>query len=411
MDPNKQVVHELNGPTKEQTHKLALASLIVSIGAVVLLSLPAGIVATVLAVKAKKRGHETPMPTIAIALSALAMAVSLFVTVFALSFYVNEIMPTLYPDLFEEEVTTEQVLTDEEIYDFIRLDDGTYAVSVAEGVTLTGICAVPAEHNGIPVTAIAENGFCGQALLNQLILPDSIRVVGEGAFECCDRVYSLTLGNELTSIGPRAFAGCASLEELKIPDGVTVIGAGAFRGCATIKSLTVPEGVTRIESDTFRDCSALTKIQIPNGITHVGPRAFSGCAQLTKLALPDTVTELGAYALEGCAKLTEFHIPEGVTVLAEGVFYGCASVKKIQIHEGITYVSPRVFSECFLLREVTVPLSVAVIEKGAFDGCSNLAALRYAGTQEEWERIRTPDEWPSTLLSVSCADGMIRLSK
>ena len=112
-------------PAEQPAKKLALASLIVSIGAVVLLSLPAGIVAIVLAVKARKQGHTTPMPTVAIALSALAMAVSLFVTVFALSFYANEIMPTLYPDLFEEEVTTEQILTDEEIYDFIRLDDGT----------------------------------------------------------------------------------------------------------------------------------------------------------------------------------------------------------------------------------------------------------------------------------------------
>ena len=104
-------------PAEQPAKKLALASLIVSIGAVVLLSLPAGIVAIVLAVKARKQGHTTPMPTVAIAVSILAMAVSLFVTSFVLSYYVTEVLPSLYPGLFEEEVTTEAELTDEQAVD------------------------------------------------------------------------------------------------------------------------------------------------------------------------------------------------------------------------------------------------------------------------------------------------------
>ena len=414
MDNEKFVnpdVKEVPAPVEQPAKKLALASIIVSIGAVVLLSLPAGIVAIVLAVKARKQGHTTPMPTVAIAVSILAMAVSLFVTSIVLSYYVTEVLPSLYPGLFEEEVTTEAELTDEQAYAFTLLEDGTYAISIAQDIELSGICAIPSEHNRIPVTAITENGFSGQSKLSRVLLPDSIRVLGDGAFENCDRLYSLTLGRDLTTVGARAFAGCAQLEELKLPDGVTVIGDGAFRDCAALKTLNVPAGVTRIEADTFRDCAMLTKVQLPQGVTFVGPRAFSGCAELTKLTLPDEITVLGAYALENCGKLTDIHIPTGVTVLSEGVFYGCAGVRKITLHEGITFISPRVFEECFLLKDIAVPLSVTDIVGGAFDSCPNLAALRYAGTMAEWEEVKKPDRWPATLLYIYCSDGKIRLSQ
>ena len=259
-------------------------------------------------------------------------------------------------------------------------------------------------------TAVSENGFRGQNSLSHILLPDSIRIVGDGAFENCDHLYKFTLGQDLTTIGARAFAGCALLEELKLPEGVSVIGEEAFRGCSSLTALTIPAGVTRIESNTFRDCTALTKILLPQDITFVGARAFAGCQKLSELKLPDKITVLEEYALENCNSLTSLHIPTGITVLSEGVLFGCASIKKITLHEGITTISSRVFEGCFLLNTVTIPQSVSDMGEHVFDGCSNLATLGYSGTLEKWETVNKPNDWPSTMLFISCADGKINLS-
>jgi hypothetical protein len=73
-------------------------------------------------------------------------------------------------------------------------------------------------------------------------------------------------------------------------------------------------------------------------------------------------------------------------------------------------ISPRAFGACFLLRKITVPLSAETVAASAFEGCSNLAAFGYAGTLEEWSKVKVSGEWPDTLLRIACTDGEIRLS-
>jgi hypothetical protein len=61
-------------------------------------------------------------------------------------------------------------------------------------------------------------------------IPDSVTEIGQYAFEGCEKLASLTIGNSVTEIGENAFAYCSSLFTLNIPDSVTSIGQYAFQG-------------------------------------------------------------------------------------------------------------------------------------------------------------------------------------
>lgn len=69
------------------------------------------------------------------------------------------------------------------------------------------------------------------------MLPDSLSSIGYGAFDACDSLMSVTIGDGVTIIGKAAFSYCISLESITIPDSVTSIGEGAFAGCESLETV------------------------------------------------------------------------------------------------------------------------------------------------------------------------------
>ena len=88
----------------------------------------------------------------------------------------------------------------------------------------------------------------------------SVTRIGDGAFEDCSGLTSVTIGNGVTSIGNYAFSGCDGLTEIPIPDSVTRIESFAFSGCDGLESVTIGNGVTYIASNVFSNCSGLTSV-------------------------------------------------------------------------------------------------------------------------------------------------------
>ena len=75
---------------------------------------------------------------------------------------------------------------------------------------------IPATYNGLPVTEI-----------------------GDSAFEYCNSLTSVTIGDSVTSIGDNAFSDCSSLTSVTIGDRVTSIGDYAFIDCSSLTDITV----------------------------------------------------------------------------------------------------------------------------------------------------------------------------
>jgi hypothetical protein len=71
----------------------------------------------------------------------------------------------------------------------------------------------------------------------------------------------IVIPDSVTSIGDGAFVGCTSLKSLVIPDGVTSIGAWAFSGCNNLPYNLKQELISRFGDELFNDLFALLYLQ------------------------------------------------------------------------------------------------------------------------------------------------------
>ena len=98
-----------------------------------------------------------------------------------------------------------------------------------------------------------------------------------------------------------AFANCTALQEVTLPDDMKVIGTGAFSGCAALTTVNLSQ-VTWINLNAFWGCTSLETLALDN-VTAIGQEAFYGCTGLETLKIPKC-TQFGNYIVTGCKALT-----------------------------------------------------------------------------------------------------------
>ncbi len=211
--------------------------------------------------------------------------------------------------------------------------------------------------------------------VKQIVLPDSVRIIGASAFEDCTSLTSVTIPDGVTTIGLWAFKDCTSLTSVTIPDSVTEIRTSAFSGCASLTSITIPNSVTKIEEWAFVDCASMTSVIIPDSVTEIERWVFRSCTSLTSVTIPNSVTTIGEGAFMECTSLTSAAIPAGVTTIEESVFDGCTSLTSVTIPNSVTTLGGCVFRGCTSLTSVTIPNSVTKIERLVFRSCTSLTSV------------------------------------
>ena len=120
-----------------------------------------------------------------------------------------------------------------------------------------------------------------------------------------------------------AFANCTALQEVTLPDDMKVIGTGAFSGCAALTTVNLSQ-VTWINLNAFWGCTSLETLALDN-VTAIGQEAFYGCTGLETLKIPKC-TQFGNYIVTGCKALTR------IEATAAGDFvdisYGTSSIER-----------------------------------------------------------------------------------
>ena len=142
------------------------------------------------------------------------------------------------------------------------------------------------------------------ALVGDLIIPDTVTSISDYAFADCQGLTSVTIPNGVTSIGQYTFYDCLNLTHITIPDSVTEIEQLAFIGCSGLISITIPNGVTSIGDRAFEGCRKLTNIILPSSLTSIQNETFKDCKSLTSIIIPNSVSKIGNYAFMYCDKLT-----------------------------------------------------------------------------------------------------------
>lgn len=182
--------------------------------------------------------------------------------------------------------------------------------------------------NGISL--LEESSFSSTSI-EEIHLPDSIKVIGSNAFNRCTKLKKVTLPKELKYIPKGLFSSCYNLESITIPETVESIGQGAFYECQMLTEITCPPLVNTVYKLAFYHCNALKKAIFMGDVTMEG-QVFSDNASLTEIHI-SAKSLLNAYDTgnikDTLNKLViDDFVIEGISIYKLGIeqsdFYGTA---------------------------------------------------------------------------------------
>lgn len=174
-------------------------------------------------------------------------------------------------------------------------------------------CPAGRRHLVIPegVTEIEPRVFsCCD--IESVEFPDSLRIIGEGAFSHCDKLKSIKFGNGIEKIGSQNddegcfFAYCTELEEIEFPPSLKYLGQNAFYGCKNLKRVRFNDGLMVIDKDAFNYCTNLKEVTLPYSLQEIGWHNFS-CTEKINMKFDVHLLAYLAMALAG-SKPQDFYV-------------------------------------------------------------------------------------------------------
>lgn len=318
-------------------------------------------------------------------------------------------------ELYEAEILEYEILADEEA---VRTTQATGTWLTVDGIEGGQICFdsssgtitdaettitsanIPSTINGVTVTTIGVYAFAGSKYnipyLTSVVIPDSVTILEDDAFEFCGNLTSINIPDSVTSIGCKCFRYCTSLSNIDVGDGVMDIGEKAFQYCTTLTdviigdkvayigqeafrytlltNITMGSNVVTIDSWAFAECN-FSNITLPDSLTSIGDYIFNNCDSLTSINLPDDITSIGTWAFYDCDSLTSIDLPAGLTTIGFGAFYNCDKLTSINLPDNVTTIYDNAFYNCNKLTSINLPDNVTTIGNSAFCNCYSLTNI------------------------------------
>lgn len=208
--------------------------------------------------------------------------------------------------------------------------------------------------------------------IQKVIIEEGVTTIGDGAFQACWVLSSVSIPSSVTTIGNKAFNMCYKLNTIEIPNSVTSIGYQAFLDCNTLSSIVIPNSVTSIDFEAFRGCESLTSIVLSNNLTTIKMGTFLGCFGLTSITLPESITEIDSEVFEYCVALKDIYCyAENVPQTTNGTFYGI-ELSNVTLHVPAASVDQykttwTKFKEIVPLTEQELGVESVCIDNGSYE--------------------------------------------
>ena len=261
--------------------------------------------------------------------------------------------------------------------------DDTYAISKGASVGKVSKITVPTTYNDKPVSVILENGFVSCKKLVEVNIPNTIKLVGAGAFEGCTALTAINV-YEVEGTHDVAYS---SYDGALIREVTGQTYLEMFPRAKT-GHFTIPEGVTEILNKAFTR-SEISGITFASTITNIPDYAFYYCQNLEVVNFADGrdyPIALSAQSFYNCTAIEEFNVPANIVAEVEDIvelFKAMPELVEINVadvadadytsidgmlvgkDDGFLYVYPaaKKFDGAF-----TIPAGITNIYEGAFAG-------------------------------------------
>lgn len=228
---------------------------------------------------------------------------------------------------------------------------------------------------------IPDNLFLGCTSIIDVQIPKTVTEIGQKAFKDASSVENVTFAvntetgkvKGVEKIGISAFDGCSSLQELVLPETVTEVLQGAFanEGALVKADMSRAASLKKWDKESFKGDTALAEVVLPTagGITAIPDGAFAGCTSLTgeNLKIPKNIVTITANAFKESG-LKKLYIPNQVTMIGASAFEACKNLEDVHISNNISIISQSTFKNCEKLKKIEIPVKVDQIGTNAFYG-------------------------------------------
>lgn len=228
---------------------------------------------------------------------------------------------------------------------------------------------------------IPDNLFLGCTSIIDVQIPETVTEIGQKAFKDASSVENVTFAvntetgkvKGVEKIGISAFDGCSSLQELVLPETVTEVLQGAFanEGALVKADMSRTASLKKWDKESFKGDTALAEVILPTagGITAIPDGAFAGCTTLTgeNLKIPKNIVTITANAFKESG-LKKLYIPNQVTMIGASAFEACKNLEDVHISNNISVISQSTFKNCEKLKKIEIPVKVEKIGTNAFYG-------------------------------------------
>lgn len=175
------------------------------------------------------------------------------------------------------------------------------------------------------VETIGDNAFFGCTAMTEANIGSGVNYLGEDAFKNCDGLKAINVdadnasygsidglltnkeGDELIAV-PGSYAA-----DLVIPESIKTIADGACAWNVNVTSLTIHDQVESIGEDAFEACEKLTKMTLGSSVASIGEDAFFSCDALEeihcRMATPVDIDEYMFWSVDKSA--CTLYVPNG----------------------------------------------------------------------------------------------------
>ena len=225
------------------------------------------------------------------------------------------------------------------------------------------------------VTSIGIEAFENCSSIPKVTIPVGVTEINDRAFSNCSSLANVTISGAVTRIGISAFYNNA-FENIILPETVEVLGDSAFRQCANLKEITLPDALNTIGDAAFLKCSALYRVSLPDSVISVGKSVFFYNNDITVAIRKNSGT-----VADGLLKQQGVHhvvLDADITAIGNNVFDSCYELSTVtygnetvnpgeyKLSPAIKTIGSEVFRDNAMLRNLIVPDTLEMVGENAF---------------------------------------------